>query len=281
MNASSRPPNPAASSSSSVSADDDASAPGGGTLGERLDLAVERFPEREALVDVAGGRSWTWAEFARYVELLALGLLGKAVAKGERVGVWAPNCGDCALIQFAVARVGAVLVSVDPSGGAAGLREALQRSGTEILFTVEAYEDHVEEVWDDCPELRDVFPFGDGWSEPMDLGLQIGDPRRVAEREAELSAEDPVAVPYGTAETEPLTHRDLVNGAHALVGKAEDAGAGAARGGPLAELPLSHPLGTALELLAAAEHGDRVVVPPPPSPPSPPPPAGPAPLADQ
>jgi fatty-acyl-CoA synthase len=64
----------------------------GDTIGRNLDRAVEAYPEREALVDVASGRRWTYAEFGAAVDELARGLMGSGVARGDRVGIWAINC---------------------------------------------------------------------------------------------------------------------------------------------------------------------------------------------
>src|SRR5688572_23616938 len=83
----------------------------GQTIGENLATTVERFGEREALVDVPSGRRWTYHQLAGDVEALARGLLARGVAKGDRVGIWAPNVPEWVLVQFATARIGAILVN--------------------------------------------------------------------------------------------------------------------------------------------------------------------------
>lgn len=77
----------------------------GDTIGENLDRTVRRFPGRDALVDVAAGRSWTYAELAADVDALALalGLLDLGIVKGDRVGIWAPNRAERTLVQYATA----------------------------------------------------------------------------------------------------------------------------------------------------------------------------------
>ena len=69
----------------------------GDTIGADLSRSVARFGDREALVDVPSGRRWTYAELGRAVDEVALGLLAKGVGKGDRVGIWAPNCAEWVL----------------------------------------------------------------------------------------------------------------------------------------------------------------------------------------
>src|SRR5689334_8280929 len=81
------------------------------TIGANLDRTVAAHPDREALVEVATGRRWTWREFAVAVDDVARGLDGYGIAKGDRVGIWAPNCAEWTIGQFAAAKVGAILVN--------------------------------------------------------------------------------------------------------------------------------------------------------------------------
>ncbi|MGH3444626.1 MAG: AMP-binding protein, partial [Nocardioidaceae bacterium] len=62
------------------------------TIGANLERIVREHGEREAMVEIATGRRWTYAEFDRDVDALARGLMGAGIAKGDRVGIWAPNC---------------------------------------------------------------------------------------------------------------------------------------------------------------------------------------------
>ena len=71
--------------------------------------------DREALVEVATGRRWTYAELDADVDALARGLIAAGIAKGDRVGIWAPNCAEWTLVQYATAKVGAILVNVNPA----------------------------------------------------------------------------------------------------------------------------------------------------------------------
>ena len=87
----------------SYSSGESATALLGDTIGANFCAAVRAFADREALVDRSAGRRWTYAELAADVDALALGLLKMGVAKGDRVGIWAPNCAEWTLTQYATA----------------------------------------------------------------------------------------------------------------------------------------------------------------------------------
>src|SRR5712691_6483359 len=86
----------------------------GDTIGDNLDAAAAASGDGDALVDRPTGRRWTYRALAAEVDALALGLLDLAIAPGDRVGIWAPNCAEWVLTQFAAAKIGAVLVSINP-----------------------------------------------------------------------------------------------------------------------------------------------------------------------
>src|ERR1700754_3112588 len=85
------------------------------TIGANLERTVAAHPDREALVEVASGRRWTWAELDRDVDDLAVGLLRAGIRTGDRVGIWSPNCAEWTLTQFATAKIGAILVNINPA----------------------------------------------------------------------------------------------------------------------------------------------------------------------
>ena len=83
--------------------------------------------------DVAAGRRWTYRELAADVNALALGFLDRGVAKGERVGIWAPNCAEWIMVQYATAKIGAILVNINPAYGSRELEYVLRQSGIRTL----------------------------------------------------------------------------------------------------------------------------------------------------
>src|SRR5580693_2459573 len=105
----------------------------GDTIGGNFDATVGAFGSREALVDRAAGRRWTYTELAADVDALALGLLELGIGTGDRVGIWAPNCAEWTLTQYAIATIGAILSG--GKGTAAGKIEALREAGIAVAET--------------------------------------------------------------------------------------------------------------------------------------------------
>ena len=96
------------------------------TIGANFERTVAAHADREALVEVASGRRWTWAELNRDVDALARGLIRAGIGKGDRVGIWSPNCAEWTLVQYATAKIGAILVNVNPAYRTHELAYALQ-----------------------------------------------------------------------------------------------------------------------------------------------------------
>ncbi|HUR74743.1 MAG TPA: AMP-binding protein, partial [Sporichthya sp.] len=137
----------------------------GETIGAVLTRRARDTPDAEALVDVPAGRRWTHAELDADVSRLAAGLLAKGIEAGERVALWAPNIGEWVITQYAAARVGAILVVVNPAYRTHELKYVLNQSGARMLITVPAfktsdYRGMVGEVAPECPQLKDIVFIG-------------------------------------------------------------------------------------------------------------------------
>ena len=143
----------------------------GQTIDGNLKATVARHGEREAVVDVATGRRLTYDQLDAAVEQVARGLLARGVEKGDRVGIWAPNCLEWFLVQFATARIGAILVNINPAYRTHELEYVLRQSGLRVLvsatsFKTSDYRAMVEEVRPGLAALRDVVFIGDAsWDE--------------------------------------------------------------------------------------------------------------------
>src|SRR5919199_195824 len=111
----------------------------GETIGENFVRAVERFGDREALVVRHQNLRLTYAELDARVNALARGLLGAGLRKGDRVGIWAPNCAEWVLTQFATAKAGIILVNVNPAYRTSELEYALRQSGCRMLIAARAF----------------------------------------------------------------------------------------------------------------------------------------------
>src|SRR5947199_9423502 len=133
----------------------------GETIGENLRRTVGRFADREALVVRHQGYRATYRELWEQVGLAARGLLARGVRAGDRVGVWSPNRFEWVVLQYATARVGAILVNINPAYRATELEYALNQSGVSLLclarrFRQADYLAILGEVRGRCPQLRDV-----------------------------------------------------------------------------------------------------------------------------
>ncbi|WP_340537079.1 AMP-binding protein [Nocardioides sp. GXZ039] len=191
------------------------------TIGANLARTVAARPGQEALVEVATGRRWTWAELARDVAALAKGLIGSGIQAGDRVGVWAPNCAEWTIAQYACAEAGVILVNVNPAYRTHELAYAVNQSGLRLLiaasiFKTSDYRAMVAEVRPDCPALeRTVFLDTDDWADLVAAGADVTD-AALDERRAALSPEDPINIQYTSGTTgypkgATLSHRNILN----------------------------------------------------------------------
>ncbi|MEX3102139.1 AMP-binding protein [Streptomyces sp. ST1015] len=241
----------------------------GDTIGVNLDRAVARWGAREALVDVPSGRRWTYAEFAADVEELACALLASGVGAGDRVGVWAVNTPEWVLVQYATARVGAVLVNINPAYRTHEVAYVLDQAGVSLLFASVAhkgsdYRAMIGHVRGRCSDLREAVYFGDpGWAEFVARGGPVPRGELIA-REAELSCDDPVNIQYTSGTTgfpkgATLSHHNILNNGY-FVGESlgydeQDR--------ICIPVPFYHCFGMVMGNLAATSHGACMVIPAP------------------
>jgi fatty-acyl-CoA synthase len=239
------------------------------TIGASLARTVARHPEREAMVECATGRRWTYAELDRDVDAVARGLLGAGIAAGDRVGIWAPNCAEWVLTQLATAKVGAILVNVNPAYRTHELSYAVNQSGLRLLvasssFKTSDYRAMVEETRDQCRTLeRVVYLDTDDWAALLADGADVP-PEAVAERMAGLSATDAINIQYTSGTTgypkgATLSHRNILNNGYfttELIGFTEE--------DRLAiPVPFYHCFGMVMGNLGCVTHGATIVIPAP------------------
>src|SRR3954447_6642541 len=146
----------------------------GETIGANLERTVGRFGDRDAVVSCHQDVRLTYDELDAAVNRIASGLLAAGVAKGDRVGIWAPNCGEWVLVQFATAKVGAILVNINPAYRTHELEYALRHSGVRLLVSARAFKTSdymamVAEVRSNLPALQAVvFLDGTEWESLQD-----------------------------------------------------------------------------------------------------------------
>ena len=139
----------------------------GQTIGECLEATVARFGEREALVVRHQGVRMTYAELGEAVDRAARSLAALGLVKGDRAGIWAPNCAEWVVTQFATAKLGVILVNINPAYRTTELGYALRQSGCRALISATAfktsdYRAMIDEVRGDLPALEDVLYIGEG-----------------------------------------------------------------------------------------------------------------------
>lgn len=130
------------------------------TIGRLLRDTAERFPDRPAAVFREQSVRWTWREFAAEVDVLAAGLAAFGIVKGDRVGIWSPNRSEWLLTQFATARLGAILVKINPAYRLAELEYALNKVGCKAMIAAERFKSsaYVEMLQTIAPELATAAP---------------------------------------------------------------------------------------------------------------------------
>ncbi|MBM4220002.1 MAG: AMP-binding protein [Gammaproteobacteria bacterium] len=254
------------------------------TIGAMLERAVQRWPEREALVSVAQGIRWNYAEFGRRVEELALGLAALGLRRGDRVAVWAPNCAEWVLTQFATARAGLIQVNINPAYRLSELEFTLTKVGVKSLIAATAFKssDNVGMIEALAPEITSSRPGGlksarlpalqvvakigggprAGWFDFEDLSTPAirGDAPVALPRD--LSNRDPINIQFTSGTTglpkgATLSHRNLVNNAY-FVGRST----GLREGDRLCvPVPLYHCFGMVMSNLACVIHGATIVYP--------------------
>src|ERR1700709_373121 len=133
----------------------------GDTIGANLDRTAARVGDHEALVECASGRRFSYPELVAEVNACALGLRAPGVGKGDRVGIWAPNCAEWAFVQYGTAKLGAILVNINPAYRTHELAYVLKQAGISVRvrapqFKTSDYRAMVAEVREECTELREV-----------------------------------------------------------------------------------------------------------------------------
>ncbi len=238
----------------------------GETIGQNLRRTVETWGEREALVVVSQGYRATWREFWEQTAVVARGLLALGVNKGDRVGLWSPNRFEWVVTQYAVARVGAILVNLNPAYKTAELEYALNQSGARVLllsrgFRQSNYTQMLAQVRPHCPELRTALVFEEDWA-TLCAGAERVGAATLAEREDSLQFDEPINIQYTSGTTgfpkgATLSHHNVLNNGF-FVGEAlrlrpEDR--------VCVPVPFYHCFGMVMGNLACSSHGATLVIP--------------------
>ena len=261
------------------------------TLGEFFDAMAARQGEREALVACHQHRRLSWSELAREVDTLASAMLRSGLARGDRVGIWAHNCVEWVLMQLATAKVGIILVNINPAYRVAEVEYALNKVGCKALVTMARFRtsDYLAMLRELAPELASSAPGElraarlpelrllvvldetDGIAAPAQPGalgfnawIRRGDPAdpEVPRTAARLGPQDPINIQFTSGTTgfpkgATLTHSNILNNGY-FIGEAMKLGPDDRLCIPV---PLYHCFGMVLGNLACITHGATIVYP--------------------
>jgi len=241
----------------------------GETIGDNLRRVASQFGGGEVVVDVPTGRRWTYRQFDADSDALARGLLAAGIGTRDRVGIWAPNCAEWVLLQFATAKIGAILVNINPAYRSHELSYVLRQAGVRLLVSAERfktsdYRAMIDEVRGDLPGLERVIYLGaPEWDELLAAGAR-DDGGALARREAELAFDDPINIQYTSGTTgfpkgATLSHHNILNNGF-FIGEMcryteQDR--------VCIPVPFYHCFGMVLGNLAAVTHGACIVIPAP------------------
>ncbi|HET8559260.1 MAG TPA: AMP-binding protein [Marmoricola sp.] len=239
------------------------------TIGGNFERMVAEHGDREALVEFSTGRRWTYAELDREVDAFARGLVASGLEKGDRIGVWAPNCAEWTITQYATAKIGAILVNVNPAYRTHEFAYAVNQSGMRMLVAAESFKssDYRQMIADtaaDCPGLEQVVHIGTpDWDAVVAAGRGLPE-STIPGLMATLDPNDPINIQYTSGTTgypkgATLSHRNILNNGYfttELIGFSEV--------DRLAiPVPFYHCFGMVMGNLGCTSHGATMVIPAP------------------
>jgi fatty-acyl-CoA synthase len=239
------------------------------TIGANFERTVAANLDGDALVDMPSGRRWTYAQLNDDVDVIARGLIALGIQSGERVGVWAPNCPEWTIVQYATAKIGAILVNINPAYRTHELAYVLKQSGIRTLisattFKTSDYVSMVDEVRAETPDLREVLYLGtDDWSD-LRLRAESASGEDLRARMNSLDNNQPINIQYTSGTTgfpkgATLSHRNILNNGYfttELINLGPDDRL-------CIPVPFYHCFGMVLGNLGCTSHGATMVIPAP------------------
>ncbi|MFP9114056.1 AMP-binding protein [Flavobacterium sp. RHBU_3] len=238
----------------------------GQTIGQNLALTVQRFPDNDALVCVQQNYRATYKEFYHQTNIVAKALLTKGLQKGDRVGIWSPNRAEWVLLQYATARIGVILVNINPAYRSSELEFVLNQSGISLLvsaltFKTSDYAKMVDEVKANCPELKETIFLDRDWDAFLTQTGGITDEDLQA-IEASVQFDEPVNIQYTSGTTGfpkgvTLTHHNLLNNGYFIGVRLKYTSADRV----CIPVPFYHCFGMVIGNLCCTSHGAAMVIP--------------------
>jgi fatty-acyl-CoA synthase len=239
----------------------------GETIGANLERTVARFGDRDAVVSCHQGVRMSYAELDAAVDRVASGLLAAGLHKGDRVGIWSPNCAEWVLVQFATAKAGVILVNINPAYRTHEVEYALRQSGVKLLVSARAfktsdYRAMIDEVRGGLPTLQAVvYLDSPEWDE---LAATPVDADALRSRQADLAFDDPINIQYTSGTTgfpkgATLSHHNILNNGYFVAELCDFTEADRV----CLPVPFYHCFGMVMGNLGAVTHGACIVIPAP------------------
>jgi len=245
----------------------------GETIGECLDRITVACGERDALISCHQRVRYTYSELHREAERIACGLLALGVEPGDRVGIWSPNCAEWLIAQYALAKVGAITVNINPAYRLRELEYALQQSGVSVLIAARRFRDGdylamLNELAPKLPSLRTVVYLGPDreqggitWHDLAVQGESVSK-SRLRERESALQFDDSINIQYtsgttGAPKGATLSHHSILNNGFFVGERLRYT----TNDRICLPVPFYHCFGCVLGSLAALTHGSAIVLP--------------------
>ena len=195
----------------------------GETIDENLRKIVAKFPNNDALISVHQHYRATYTEFYEQVTAVAKGLIALGVKSGDRVGIWSPNCYEWTLLQYATAKIGAIMVNINPAYRTSELIYVINQSSLSYIFSAIQFKtSHYKKMIDDAREFTDTLRkevyWGESWELFLAQGKKVSDEKLQA-YEAKVQFDDPVNIQYtsgttGNPKGVTLTHHNILNNAY-------------------------------------------------------------------
>lgn len=195
----------------------------GETIDENLRKTVAKFPNNDALISAHQHYRATYTEFYEQVTAVAKGLIALGVKSGDRVGIWSPNCYEWTLLQYATAKIGAIMVNINPAYRTSELIYVINQSGLSYIFSAIQFKtSHYKKMIEDAREFTDTLRkevyWGESWEYFLAQGKKVSDEKLQA-YEAKVQFDDPVNIQYtsgttGNPKGVTLTHHNILNNAY-------------------------------------------------------------------
>ncbi|KMQ62364.1 AMP-binding protein [Chryseobacterium sp. BLS98] len=192
----------------------------GQTIGGNLKKTVEKYPNQEALVCIHQDYRATYQEFYNQTTAVAKALIFSGAKAGDRIGIWSSNRYEWVLLQYATARIGTILVNINPAYRTHELTYVINQSGIRMMFSslsfkTSNYREMVEYAKEVCPSLEHEIFFDDNWEDFLNNGQDISDDT-LHSFEEHVQFDDPVNIQYTSGTTGfpkgvTLSHHNILN----------------------------------------------------------------------